>query len=109
MKRSCRGGLTSTKSVTQGDLRKALGFFQQAIQKDPSFPLAYVGLADSYIYLGSQRWIPPQEAYAHGKEALLKALELDDSLGEAHASLGWLSWRYEWNWPQAEKEFRDGT
>ena len=85
---------------------KAQAFFQQAIQKDPGLALAYVGLADSYVYLGSQRWVLPQDAYAHAHEALRKALELDESLAEAHSSLGWLNWRYDWNFPVAEKEFR---
>lgn len=85
---------------------KAQAFYQQAIQKDPSLALAYVGLADSYVYQGSQRWILPHEAYAYAHEALRKALELDPSLGEAHSSLGWLSWRYDWNFPVAEREFR---
>ena len=85
---------------------KAQEFFEQAIRQDPKLALAYVGLADSYIYLGSQRWVPPQQAYARASDTLNKALELDNSLGEAHSSLGWLSWRYEWNWPRAEKEFR---
>jgi len=61
--------------------------FEQAIQKDPSLALAYVGLADSYVYMGSQRWVPPQEAYAHSREALRKALELDQILGEATVPL----------------------
>jgi TolB-like protein/Tfp pilus assembly protein PilF len=86
--------------------RKGQTFFQEAIQKDPNLALAYVGLADSYVYLGSQRWVSPQEAHAHAHEALRKALELDQTLAEAHSSLGWLTWRYEWNFPMAEKEFR---
>jgi serine/threonine protein kinase/tetratricopeptide (TPR) repeat protein len=86
--------------------RVAQSFFQQAIQKDPNFALAYVGLADSYVYMGSQRWVAPQEAYAKAHEALQNALALDQTLGEAHSSLGWMSWRYDWNWPVAEKEFR---
>jgi eukaryotic-like serine/threonine-protein kinase len=86
--------------------KKAQSFFQQAIQRDPNLALAYVGLADSYVYMGSQRWLPPQEAYAQARENLRKALELDPTLGEAHSSLGWMSWRYEWNWATAEKEFR---
>ena len=86
--------------------RKGQTFFQEAIQKDPNLALAYVGLADSYVYLGSQRWVSPQEAYAHAHEALRKALELDQTLAEAHSSLGWLTWRYDWNFPMAEKEFR---
>ena len=86
--------------------RAAQSFFRQAIQKDPNLALAYVGLADSYVYMGSQRWVAPQEAYAKAREALQKALALDQTLGEAHSSLGWMSWRYDWNWPVAEKEFR---
>ena len=86
--------------------RQAQRLFEQAIQKDPNLALAYVGLADSYVYMGSQRWVPPQEASAHAGEALRKALELDPTLGPAHSSLGWLSWRYDWNWPVAEREFR---
>ncbi len=86
--------------------RKAQQLFEQAIQRDPNLALAYVGLADSYVYMGSQRWVPPQEASAHAREALHRALELDETLGPAHSSLGWLSWRYDWNWPVAEREFR---
>jgi tetratricopeptide (TPR) repeat protein len=86
--------------------RVAQSFFQQAIQKNPNFALAYVGLAESYVYMGSQRWVAPQEAYAKARETLQKALALDQTLGEAHTSLGWMSWRYDWNWPVAEKEFR---
>src|SRR5438477_4190124 len=93
-------------SSAEEGFRKAQTFFRQAIQKDPNLALAYVGLADSYVYLGSQRWVLPQEASAHAREAVNKALELDPSLGEAHSSLGWLNWRYEWNFPTAEKEFR---
>jgi serine/threonine protein kinase/Tfp pilus assembly protein PilF len=85
---------------------KAQRLFEQAIQKDPNLALAYVGLADSYVYMGSQRWVPPQEASAHAGAALRKALELDPTLGEAHSSLAWLSWRYDWNWPVAEREFK---
>jgi serine/threonine protein kinase/Tfp pilus assembly protein PilF len=85
---------------------KARTLFEQAIQKDPNLALAYVGLADSYVYMGSQRWVAPPQAYAHAREALRKALELDPTLGEAHSSLGWLTWRYDWNWPVAEREFR---
>jgi eukaryotic-like serine/threonine-protein kinase len=91
---------------SQEGFRKAQTFFQEAIQKDPNMALPYVGLADSYVYLGSQRWVLPKEASAHAREALQKALELDHTLAEAHSSLGWLSWRYDWNFPMAEKEFR---
>jgi serine/threonine protein kinase/Tfp pilus assembly protein PilF len=87
---------------------KAQGFFEQAIQQDPRLALAYVGLADSYVYMGSQRWVAPQQAHARASENLNKSLQLDPTLGEAHCSQGWLNWRYDWNWPKAEKEFRTG-
>jgi serine/threonine protein kinase/Tfp pilus assembly protein PilF len=96
------------RDFSQEEFRKAQKFFEQAIQKDPSLAIAYVGLADSYVNMGSQRWVPPQEAHAHAQEAVRKALELDETLGEAHSSLGWLSWRYDWNWPLAEREFKYG-
>jgi eukaryotic-like serine/threonine-protein kinase len=95
-------------SNSRDDFIKAQNFFEQAIQQDPNLAIAYVGLANTYIYSGSQRWISPQQAYTQASAALHKALSLDDSLGEAHCSLGWLAWRFEWNWPKAEKEFRTG-
>ncbi len=93
-------------STSVEGFRAAQNFFRQAIQKDPNLALAYVGLADSYVYMGSQRWVPPQEAYSKAREALQKALALDQTLGEAHSSMGWMNWRYDWNWPEAEKEFK---
>jgi serine/threonine protein kinase/Tfp pilus assembly protein PilF len=93
-------------STSVEGFQKAQSYFNKAVQQDPHLALAYVGLADSYMYTGAQRWLPPQEAYTHARENLGKALELDSTLGEAHSSLGWLSWRYDWNWPAAEKEFR---
>jgi len=85
---------------------QACQFFESSIQKDPSFALAYVGLADCYVMLGTQRHIPPQDAYRHGSELIHKALQLDQTLGEAYNTLGGLSWQYEWNWTNAEHEFR---
>jgi TolB-like protein/DNA-binding winged helix-turn-helix (wHTH) protein/Flp pilus assembly protein TadD len=85
---------------------QACQFFESSIQKDPSFALAYVGLADCYVMLGTQRHIPPQDAYRHGSELIHKALQLDQTLGEAYNTLGDLSWQYEWNWTNAEHEFR---
>jgi eukaryotic-like serine/threonine-protein kinase len=93
-------------SASPEEFRKAQRLFEQAIQQDPKLALAYVGLADTYVYLGSQRWVPPQEAIMRARENLGEALRLDPSLGEVHTSLGWLTWRYDWNWPTAEKEFR---
>jgi tetratricopeptide (TPR) repeat protein len=86
-------------------LNMAKGYFEESIRKDPGFALAYSGLADSYLYLAIFRQLSPEDAYRPAKEALRKALELDDSIGEAHDTLGVLSWRSELNWGAAEREF----
>jgi TolB-like protein/DNA-binding winged helix-turn-helix (wHTH) protein/Flp pilus assembly protein TadD len=86
-------------------LNMAKSYFEESIRKDPGFALAYSGLADSYVYLAFFRQLSPEAAYGPAKEALRKALELDDSMGEAHDTLGLLSWRSEWNWNAAEREF----
>jgi eukaryotic-like serine/threonine-protein kinase len=96
----------STNTLTLKGLKEAQAYFQEAVQQDPSFALAYVGLADCYVGLGSFRWIAPQDAYRHANDAIRKAVELNPNLGEAHSTLGWLSWRYEWDWAAAEKEFK---
>ena len=95
----------TTSFSTLRATKNAQSYFEQAIQKDSGFALAYVGLADCYENLGSFRWVPPPDAYRPAKEALNKALRLDEALGEAHTELGWLSWRYDWDWPTAEREF----
>ena len=97
--------LTATDFSYQG-MKMAKPLFESSIQEDPGFALAYVGLADCFLELGTQRRIPPQDAYRHGSELIHKALQFDEALGEAHSSLGMLSWEYEWNWPNAEREFR---
>jgi TolB-like protein/DNA-binding winged helix-turn-helix (wHTH) protein/Flp pilus assembly protein TadD len=88
-------------------LNLAKSYFEESIRKDPGFALAYSGLADSYVYLAffRQGQLSPDRAYRSAKEALRKALELDDSIGEAHDTLGLLSWRFEWDWDAAEREF----
>jgi TolB-like protein/DNA-binding winged helix-turn-helix (wHTH) protein/Flp pilus assembly protein TadD len=88
-------------------LNMAKSYFEESIRKDPGFALAYSGLADSYVYLAffGQGQLPPDRAHRSAKEALRKALQLDDSIGEAHDTLGLLSWRFEWNWDAAEREF----
>jgi tetratricopeptide (TPR) repeat protein len=91
---------------TRDGIKRAQNYYEQAIQKDPNFAQAYVGVADCYLSLSELRWLSPQDAYQHANEAVRKAIELDSTLGEAHATLGWLSWRHEWNWRTAEREFR---
>src|SRR5713226_8642822 len=72
---------------TEGDIRKAIGYFQQAINRDPNYALAYAGLADSYLILSIYSSAPWQETYRQAKAAATKALEIDDNLAEAHATL----------------------
>jgi TolB-like protein/Flp pilus assembly protein TadD len=85
-------------------LDKGIEFFQQAIAKDPNYALAYSGLADSYTELPVYASVAPKDAIPKAKEAVQKALELDDTLAEAHASLGFVKILYDWDWPGAEKE-----
>src|SRR6266568_280663 len=91
--------------VSEEGIKKALPFFEQAIQKDPRFALAYAGMADSYV-AAADAFIAPREAFSKAKEAAQKAIELDDTLAEAHASLGLLHYHYDWDWAAAEKEFK---
>jgi serine/threonine-protein kinase len=88
------------------DLNKGIQYFQQAIARDPNYALAYSGLADSYAVLAGFGSVPPKEAYPKAKEAAQKAMEIDDTLAEAHASLGLILTMYDWDWPGAEKEFQ---
>src|SRR5262249_22271533 len=92
---------------TDASLQKAIGYFQQAIDKDPNYALAYAGLADSYHELSYTR--PPREVMPKAAAAATKALQLDDSVAEAHAALGWVKWQYDWDWSGAEKEFQQAV
>jgi serine/threonine protein kinase/Tfp pilus assembly protein PilF len=93
-------------ATTSQGVKRAQSYFEEAIRKDPSFALAYVGLADCYDTLGQYRWLAPQDAYKPARDAIGKALELDGTIGEAHSTLGILIWRYEWDWQSAERELR---
>ncbi len=95
------------KKRTEEGLNKGIAYFQQALQKDPDYALAYAGLADSYNMLGWWQFISAQEAGPKAKQAALKALELDASLPEAHASLAIMKSDYEWDWNGAEEEFKE--
>jgi tetratricopeptide (TPR) repeat protein len=83
---------------------KAVEYFDQAIEKDPGFALAYVGLADSYVVPANRK--PPREVMPKAKAAAMRALEIDDTLAEAHTSLGRVLQVYDWNWSEAEKEYK---
>jgi len=90
-------------------LQKGIQYFQQAIDRDPNYALAYTGLADCYTSLGfsfDYGSLSPSEAIPKAKTAALKALETDDTLAEAHTSLAFIKLNYDWDWPGAEKEFK---
>jgi eukaryotic-like serine/threonine-protein kinase len=89
----------------RASLKKSLQYFQDAIANDPNYALAYAGLADVYVLLGSDWSIPPKEANEQAKSAAKQALEIDDSLAEAHASLAGV-YHNEWAWQAAEREFQ---
>lgn len=91
---------------TEEGLRKGIEYFEQAIEKDPSYVLAYAGLGDSYNMLGDYNILPSTEAYPRAKAAATKGLEIDDTLAEAHASLAYIRLVYDWDWLDAEKEFK---
>jgi len=86
-------------------LKKSSDYFQQAINIDPAYAAAYAGLSRSYHWVASYG-IRPQELYPKAKAAALKALELDETLAEAHVSLGYILFNYDWDWAGAEKEYK---
>ncbi|HEV2913532.1 MAG TPA: tetratricopeptide repeat protein [Pyrinomonadaceae bacterium] len=88
-------------------LKKGIDYFQQAIKLDRNYALAYAGLADSYAFLGSSTGgVPPVEAYPKAKEAAMKALKIDRTLGEARTSLGFFRLLYDWDLAGARREFK---
>jgi len=95
---------------TADGLRTARDYFDQAVARDPNYAQGYSGLADTYALLGDWQYAvtTPTEAYPRAKAAAIKALELDDSLGEAHISLAFCLDGFEWDFDSAEKEFRRG-
>src|SRR6266567_2047079 len=91
---------------TSDGIKQAIEHFQQSIERDPNFALGYVGLADSYTGLTFYNFAAPHEAMPKTKESAIKALALDDTLAEAHATLAHILINYDWNSSAAEKEFK---
>jgi TolB-like protein/tetratricopeptide (TPR) repeat protein len=91
---------------TEQGFYKAIDYFQQAVEKDPSYALAFAGIADSYVLLGWNSYLPPREVFPKGKAAAMTALQLDADLPEAHASLAALLWLHDWRWDEAQLEFK---
>ena len=91
---------------TKEAFQKGLEYFQLAIEKDPTYALAYAGIADCYNLLQVYAYLPPKEAFPKARAAAEKALEIDSSLAEAHTSLAWVRMSYDLDWSAGEKEFK---
>lgn len=92
--------------LTPRESQKGIVYFQQAIEIDPNYALAYVGLASAYRSLALAAEMPATEFLPKAKAAANKAIEIDDTLSEAHAELGFVTFWYDWNWNEAEKQDR---
>ena len=92
--------------LTPRDLDTALKYFELALEKDPNYALAHVGMAQVWAGRAAVGTEPPREVWPKAKMAALKALEVDDTLSEAHDFLAWVLTWYEYDWPAAERQFR---
>lgn len=90
----------------RANLRRADEYFHRALDIEPTYALAWSGLADTYAQMGYGGDLPPEEAFSKVKAMAQRALELDSSLAEPHAALGYALMYYDWDWPGAEREFR---
>ncbi len=90
--------------LTPPDIAKSIAFFQQAIELDPTYPLAYSGLADAYARRGITGELPSRDAFPQAKAAATAALEIDESLAEPHATLALIHLWFDWDWKAAESE-----
>jgi TolB-like protein/DNA-binding winged helix-turn-helix (wHTH) protein/Flp pilus assembly protein TadD len=95
---------------TADGMKKAIDYFNQAIEKDPNYAQAYAGLTDSYALAGDWKYgvLAPKEAYPKAKAAAIRAIELDNTLGEAHISLAFCLDGFDWNFASAGNEFTRG-
>jgi len=99
-------GLYFANKSTEEGFRKGIEYFRQAIAKDTTYALAYAGQAHCYSSLAAAGFVPPKEAFPKAKESAQKALEIDDTLAEAHTELGYIKAVYDWDWPGGEMEFQ---
>jgi eukaryotic-like serine/threonine-protein kinase len=86
--------------------RRAVQYFNRAIERDPSYALAHAGLADTYALMSDYSIVPPREAMPKARAAALRAIELDETLSEAHTSLAFVRMAFDWKWAEAESDFR---
>ena len=94
---------------TGDGFRRAVGFFEEAIARDPAYALPHVGLADTYALMAAYSVSPPGQSMPRARAAAERALELDDQLAEAHATLGLVKLLYDWDQGESEKRFRRAT
>ena len=92
--------------LTPPEIQTGISYFQEAIDVDPSYALAYVGLAEAYRWLANSGDMPPNEVFPKAKAAAQKAIEIDDTLAEAHTALGSTMFWYDWNWNEAENQYK---
>jgi TolB-like protein/DNA-binding winged helix-turn-helix (wHTH) protein/Tfp pilus assembly protein PilF len=99
-------GLYYRRKITDEGRIKSGEYFRKAIERDPNYALGYAGLAGYYGSMANFGQMPPTEAWRHSEEAAVKALAIDDKLGEAHLSLAGVRMFYDWDWPDAEREIK---
>jgi DNA-binding SARP family transcriptional activator/TolB-like protein/Tfp pilus assembly protein PilF len=103
--RYVRGRYWSSKRGA-GNLLRAIGLFGESLDQDPTFALAYAGIADAYVQLGYGSYLAPRDAFPKAAAAARQALALDSTLAEPHAALGFTRLYYDWDWSGADREFR---
>jgi TolB-like protein len=95
-----------TEKRTEDGVRKGIEYFEKALEKDPQYALAHVGLADCWVIVGWYYWVPPKEAGPRANAAANRSLEIDSSLAEAHTSLAHVREVFNWDWSGAEAEYK---
>jgi len=100
-------GRFELNKFTEEGFTKSVQHFQQAIALDPKFALAHASLADAYNTIGYWGYLPPKDAFPEAKRAAQMALNIDPDLAEAHGALGYVEFQYEWNFTEAEMEFKE--
>jgi serine/threonine-protein kinase len=99
-------GLFHWNKRTEEDVRKSIGYFESAIERDPRYALAYAGLSEAHAVLIVMEAVSPMDAIPKARAAAMRAIEMDDELAEAHSALAHVRFRFEWDWRGADREFQ---
>ena len=99
-------GLYHWNKLSPPEIRKSLEYFQRAVDLDPNYALAHADIGRVYVSLAIVADIPSQEAFPKAREAAVRALKIDDTLAQAHTTLGWVKFWFDWDWNGAELEFQ---